>query len=110
MKLHTASEVISLAKEFENRSAKFYEDLSQRYRKNQDILLRFAKEDEKNIVYIERTYYGVITDAIEGGYAFDMNADDYALKTELDESARYYQTCLFGWRHLHESYIQYTSE
>ncbi len=86
MKLHTASEIISLVKELENRSAKFYEDLSQRYGKDRDIFLHFAKENEKNIVQIERTYYGVITDAIEGGYAFDINPNDYALNTELEES------------------------
>ncbi|MFH1382108.1 MAG: hypothetical protein ABIH70_04355 [Chloroflexota bacterium] len=89
MKLHTASEVISLARELENRSAQFYENLSQQYGKNQDIFLRFARENEKTIVQVERTYYGVISDAIEGGYAFDMDPDGYTLETELDKGATY---------------------
>ena len=87
--LHTASEVITLAKKFENESAKFYEDLSQRYAKDVDVLLSFAKENGKNVVQIERAYYGVITDAIEGCFAFNINPDDYAFKTELAEGASY---------------------
>jgi len=89
MKLHTASEVISLAKSLENESVKFYQDLSQRYAKDVDVLLSFAKENGKNVVQIERAYYGVITDAIEGCFAFNINPDDYALKTELAEGTSY---------------------
>jgi len=87
--LHTASEVISFAKSLEDESAKFYEDLSQRYAKDVDVLLSFAKENRKNIVQIERAYYGVITDAIEGCFAFNINPDDYEFKTELAEGASY---------------------
>lgn len=89
MKLHTASEVVSFAKKLENESAKFYEDLSQRYAKDVDVLLSFAKENGKNVVQIERAYYGVITDALEGCFAFNINPDDYAFKTELAEGASY---------------------
>ena len=87
--LHTASEVISFAKSLEDESAKFYEDLSQRYAKDVDVLLSFAKENRKNVVQIERAYYGVITDAIEGCFAFNINPDDYEFKTELAEGASY---------------------
>ena len=89
MKLHTASEVISLAKSLENESVKFYQDLSQKYAKDKDVFLSFAKENGKNVVQIERAYYGVITDAIEGCFAFNINPDDYAFKTELAEGASY---------------------
>jgi len=89
MKLQTASSVISFAKSLENESAKFYEDLSQRYAKDVDVFLSFAKENRKNVVEIERAYYGVITDAIEGCFAFNINPDDYAFKTELAEAASY---------------------
>ena len=87
--LHTASEVITLAKRFENESAKLYEYLSQKYAKDVDVLLSFAKENGKNVVQIERAYYGVITDAIEGCFAFNINPDGYAFKTELAEGASY---------------------
>jgi rubrerythrin len=89
MKLHTASETISFAKQLENESAKFYEDLSKRYTKDKDVFLSFAKENGKNVVQIERAYYGVITDAIEGCFAFDIEAGEYIFKTELAEKASY---------------------
>ena len=89
MEINTASATISFAKKLEEDSAKFYEDLSQRYAKDEDVLLSFAKENRKNIVQVERAYYGVITDAIEGCFAFNINPDDYAFKTELAEGASY---------------------
>ena len=87
--LHTASEVISFTKKLENESVKFYEDLSQRYAKDKDVFVSFAEENRKNVVQIERVYYGVISDAIEGCFAFDINPDDYAFKTELAEGTSY---------------------
>lgn len=87
MNLHTASEVISFARKLENESAKFYQDLSQKYAQDKDVFLSWAKENAKNIVQIERAYYGVITDAIEGCFAFDVNPTRYALETELAEKA-----------------------
>ena len=89
MKLHTASETISFAKKLENESAKFYQDLSQRYARDEDVFLSFAKENGKNAVQIERAYYGVITDAIEGCYAFDIESDKYTFETTLAENASY---------------------
>jgi len=89
MKLHTASEVIGLAKKLENESAKFYQDLSQKYAKDEDVCLSFAKENGKNIVQIERAYYEVITDAIEGCFAFGIEPDEYTFETTLAEKASY---------------------
>ena len=89
MKLHTASETVSFVKELEEQSAKFYEDLAQRYPKNEDVLFSYAKENKKYFTQIQRAYYSVITDAIEGGYAFDLEADDHTLDTELPEEASY---------------------
>ena len=89
MEINTASAAISFAKNLEEDCAKFYEGLSQRYSKDEDIFLSFVKENRKNVVQIERTYYGVITDAIEGCFAFNINPDEYTLKTELAEEASY---------------------
>jgi hypothetical protein len=89
MKLQTASETISFVKEFEEKGAKFYEDIFQRYSKNEDVLLSFAKENKKYFTQIQRAYYSVITDAIEGCYAFNLNSDDYAFETDLPENASY---------------------
>jgi len=87
--LHTTSEVLTLGRKLEEDSAKFYEELSRRYPKDEDVFLSFAKENRKNVVQVDRTYYGVITDALEGCFAFNMNPDDYAFKTELVEKASY---------------------
>ncbi len=87
MILHTASEGITLARKLENDSAKFYEDLAQRYTKDAETLLSFARDNKRYVAQIERAYYGVITDAIEGGYAFNMDSDDYALRTTIPNDA-----------------------
>jgi rubrerythrin len=89
MKLQTASSVISFARELEGESAKFYEDLAQRFAEGEDSFLSFAEESRKYIVQIERAYYGVITDAIEGCFAFDMESDDYTIETALAEKTGY---------------------
>jgi hypothetical protein len=83
MALHTASEGITLAKKLETDSAKIYEDLAQRYIENADLFQSFIRDNKKNIAQIDRTYYGVITDAIEGGYAFNLNQDDYTFESKL---------------------------
>jgi rubrerythrin len=89
MKLHTASETISFAKKLENESAKFYEDLCQKYARDEAAFRSFAEENGRNVVQVERAYYGVITDAIEGCFAFDMETDEHALESELAEKAGY---------------------
>ncbi len=86
MILHTASEGVTLAKKLENESAGFYEELARRYPQNAEMFLSFAKENKKNITNTERVYYGVITDAIEGSYAFNMNSDDYTIDTAVSSN------------------------
>jgi hypothetical protein len=87
MKLHTATEVMSLAKRLESESASFYRDMSRRYAREGDIFAAFARENEGNIVQIERAYYGVITDAIEGGFAFEIESDDYTFEAMPEQNA-----------------------
>ena len=89
MKLQTASSGISFAKGLEEQSAKFYQELAKRYTEGEDTFLSFAKENGKNVVQTERAYYGVITDAIEGCFAFDIESDEYAIETTLAENASY---------------------
>ena len=92
MRLQTASSVISLSKELEGDSAKFYEDLAEIYAPQKDTLLGYAKENRKFIVQTERAYYGVITDAIEGCFAFDMESDDFKLETMVADKVSYKET------------------
>jgi rubrerythrin len=89
MIINTCSGAMSFAKELENESAKFYQDLSQRFLKDKDLFLGFVKENENYITQIERAYYGVITDAFEGCFAFNINPEEYTLKTELAEKETY---------------------
>jgi len=89
MGISTCSEAISLSKELENNSAKFYQELSNRYEQEKELFLAFAKENEKYVKQIERTYYGVITDAIEGCFAFDLNPEDFQIKVTLPKDDSY---------------------
>jgi rubrerythrin len=89
MGISTCSEAISLSKELENNSAKFYQELSNRYEQEKELFLAFAKENEKYVKQIERTYYGVITDAIEGCFAFDLNPEDFQIKGTLPKDESY---------------------
>ena len=92
MKLHTASEVISFARELEKESSKLYQELSRRYARDENVFTTFASENERNITSIERAYYGVISDAIEGGFAFDIESDDYEFDAMLAQDASYPDT------------------
>jgi hypothetical protein len=83
MIIHTASEGITLSKKLEEESARFYEDLAKKDTANADTYLSFAKQNKNNVIQIERSYYGVITDAIEGSYAFNLESDKYVLDTKL---------------------------
>jgi hypothetical protein len=87
MILHTASEGITLAKKLENDSAEFYVDIAKRNTKEAETFLSFAKENKKNITQVERAYFGVISDAIEGCFAFNLDTDKYVLETKVSDGA-----------------------
>jgi rubrerythrin len=89
MILNTASEGISLARKLENDSAGFYEELARRNQQHAEPFLAFARENKKNIAHIDRVYYGVITDAIEGSYAFNIDTDDYICDISLTQGESY---------------------
>jgi rubrerythrin len=82
MRLNTSASVISFAKQLEADSAAFYEKLAERYPKGKEIFLTFSKENNNYAMMIQRAYYGVITDAIEGCFAFTVETDKYAFKVE----------------------------
>jgi rubrerythrin len=89
MKLNTASQVISLARKLEEDGAGFYESAAGQYPKDGDVLLGFARENKKNITRVERAYYSAITDALEGGFAFDLDPDDYDIKPDVSRNTVY---------------------
>ena len=89
MGISTCSEAISLSRELENESAKFYQELSKKYEQDKDLFLTFSKENAKYVTQIERAYYGVITDMIEGCFAFNLNPEDYQVKAAPSKDASY---------------------
>ena len=89
MEISTCSGAISLSRELENESAKFYQELSAKFEKDKELFLAFAKENAKYVSQIERAYYGVITDAIEGCFAFHINPEEYQVKVTLPSNATY---------------------
>ena len=89
MIIHTASEGISLSKQLENESADFYQKLANQYEKDSGIFLSYAGENKKNTTQVERSYYGVITDAIEGCFAFNIDTENYTLSLDLADGADY---------------------
>jgi len=88
MKLNTASAVISLSRQLETDSAAFYENIAKKHSINSDLFLSFAKENRKFISQIESAYYGVITDAIEGCFAFDLDTDKHQIDTSVPEDIK----------------------
>lgn len=89
MGIQTCSGAISLSRDLESDSARFYQALAQRFEKEKEFFFSLAKENEKYTKQIERAYYGVITDAIEGCFAFDLNPEDYRFKTDLPKETGY---------------------
>lgn len=85
MNINTCSQVVSLARELEQKAAGFYRDLARRWPPKEDLFLGFAGENENYVTLVERAYYGVISDAYEGCFAFDMNPEEYLVNTELPQ-------------------------
>jgi hypothetical protein len=84
MKLCTTSETISFAKDLEEKSGLFYEALAERYDEAKD-LSSYKEENRKFSIQIQRAYQSVISDAIEGCFAFQVESDDFTIKTDLPE-------------------------
>ncbi len=109
MIINTCSGAMSFARELENESAKFYQHLSQKFVKDRDLFLSFEKENADYITQIERAYYGVITDAIEGCFAFNLQTEDYVFKTELADNPTY-QEALARAMEIEEKIIKFYSD
>ncbi|MFH0786906.1 MAG: hypothetical protein V2B13_04730 [Pseudomonadota bacterium] len=86
MQLCTTSETISFGRMLEESSALFYQDLLQKYPEAK-ALAAFPEENRKFVIQIQRAYQSVITDAIEGCYAFQLESDLYGIDTTLSASA-----------------------
>jgi len=88
MQLNTASAVIRFATEVEEKSAKFYDDCAKRHREIAETFLSFVRENKKNVTFVKRAYYGVISDALEACFSFEgLKTDEFLFKAEFDEKA-----------------------
>jgi len=84
MQSPTASEVISFAVKLEEDSDNFYEELARRWANDRETWNSFSAQNRKNKTAIQRAYYGVISDALEGCFAFaELDTDNYPINTEL---------------------------
>ena len=82
MLLNTSASVISFAKQLETDSAEFYQKMTEICPEEREKLLGFVKENNKYSTMVERSYYSVITDAIEGCFAFSVETDKYVFAKE----------------------------
>jgi rubrerythrin len=82
MQLNTSASVISFTKQLEADSAGFYEKMAEIYPEAAELFLTFSKENNNYTTMIQRAYYGVITDAIEGCFAFSVETDKYTFERE----------------------------
>lgn len=89
MAISTCSGAISFSRELETESALVYEELAKRFEKDRDFFLALAKENGKFTQQIEWAYYGVITDALEGCFAFDLDTDEFKVDAGPAASADY---------------------
>jgi len=88
MQLQTTSQLINYAVELEDKSAKFYEDLAEKFEEYKETFLSFVKENKKNKILIYRTYNEVVTDAFETGFSLEgFNTDEYIFEGTVAEDA-----------------------
>jgi rubrerythrin len=85
----TASAAMSFARKLEEDSSRYYQALAEKYPQGKDKFLLFAKENGKFITQFETAYYSVISDALEGCFAFNLNPQKYESKLELPGGAGY---------------------
>ena len=84
MELFTTSAAISFAKELEDKSMDFYANLAEQYPELNEIALSFISENKKNKTIIDRAYYSVISDALEGCFSFEgIDTEDFVVGAEL---------------------------
>ena len=90
MKLQTASQVTSFCMELEDRSAKFYEDLAQKYKEGEETFLSFVKGNKKNKLQVQRVYNETVSDTLETGFSFEgLDVDDYLIEIHVAEDENF---------------------
>lgn len=94
MKLRTASETLSFIKDYEQKLIDVYNDLEKKCSANHGLFISLADEGKKYIREIDRAYYSVISDAIEGCFAFDIESEEYSFSGEKTRNMNWQETLL----------------
>ncbi len=88
MRLLTAAQVVEFAARLEEKSAGFYTRLAKACPDRGDLFQYYSQQNSKHAKQIKEAYRYAVTDALETGFSFDLEEDDYDLHSELEESAR----------------------
>ena len=75
--------MVSFAERLEDRSALFYERLSEQFPDQADLFKGLARENRSNKVLIVRTYQETVTDALETAYTFEGLNLEEAVPSDL---------------------------
>jgi hypothetical protein len=89
MRLQTASETLSYMEQLQNQASAFYKTIIEKYGEDEEVYKTFIKENKRFTSDIMFSYRSVISDALEGCYAFDLESDDFVLDAELGSSSSY---------------------
>lgn len=86
MKLYTASAVVGYARQLEEEGALFYSEAAETAESQRERFLALAKENRRNAVQVQTVYYGVISDALEAGFSFNLDTADYETLLVLSDA------------------------
>ncbi len=89
MRMQTASETLTYMETLQKQATAFYEAILEKYGKNEEVLKTFIKENKRFNSDIMFSYRSVISDALEGCYAFNLESDDFVLDTQLSDGLSY---------------------
>jgi rubrerythrin len=89
MKLLTAAQVVDFATRLEKKSASFYACLAEAYPDRGDLFQSYSRQNSKHAKQIEEAYRYAVTDALETGFSFNLEEDNYVLPRDLEESAQF---------------------
>lgn len=85
MVLLTASAVVNFLVKLEETSTSFYTNLARIFPEKKDVFESYAKENKKNAASVKRVYQEVISDALDGGFSFQMNETDYIFNDSVED-------------------------
>ena len=85
MPLSTAAAVITYISQFEKSSADAYRKAIQKFPDMESLFLSFARENEKYETNIKRSYYSVVSDALETGFCFQTLKDDIVVSSLVEK-------------------------